>query len=134
MDIVNDIIIYLESNIEVFQLVLIIISSSVIFYILLRFLRRGLLLKVKTKKQVSNVRVFLTLLKFLFIFFLLIIVVAYFYGDLGDLSFVAGLLTVALGWALQKPISGVVAWLILITRRPFEIGEAAKQTCKESGI
>jgi small-conductance mechanosensitive channel len=32
-------------------------------------------------------------------------------------------LTVAVGWALQRPISGVVAWLILITRRPFDIGD-----------
>jgi small-conductance mechanosensitive channel len=42
---------------------------------------------------------------------------------LGELGFIAGLLTVALGWALQKPISGVVAWLIIVTRRPFFIGD-----------
>jgi len=26
-------------------------------------------------------------------------------------------------WALQKPISGIVAWLILISRRYFKIGD-----------
>jgi small-conductance mechanosensitive channel len=31
------------------------------------------------------------------------------------------LLTVALGWALQRPISGVVAWLIIVTSRPFHV-------------
>jgi small-conductance mechanosensitive channel len=123
VDIVNDIISYLESNIETYQLIVLVVISSVVFFILLRILKRYLLAKVKTKKQVSNVRVFLTLIKVIFVFFLVIIALALFYGDLGDLSFVAGLLTVALGWALQKPISGVVAWLILITRRPFQIGD-----------
>jgi len=62
-------------------------------------------------------------LKFIFTIFLIIIVFTAYYGDLGDLGFVAGLLTVAFGWALQKPISGVVAWLIIISRRPFHIGD-----------
>lgn len=86
-------------------------------------MQRYLLKKVKTKKQVSNVKVFLALLKFLFIFFLIIILISLFFGDLTQLGFVAGLLSVALGWALQRPISGVVAWLILVLRRPFDIGD-----------
>jgi small-conductance mechanosensitive channel len=86
-------------------------------------MQRYLLKKVKTKKQVSNVKVFLALLKFIFVFFLVVILISLFYGDLTQIGFVAGLLSVALGWALQRPISGVVAWLILVTRRPFDIGD-----------
>ncbi len=97
--------------------------SVVIFLILLKIIQHRLLKKVKTKKQISNVRVFLGLLKFLFVFFLIVILISLFHGDLTQLGFVAGLLSVALGWALQKPISGVVAWLILIIRRPFDIGD-----------
>jgi small-conductance mechanosensitive channel len=123
MDLINNVINYLELNIEIIELVSIVIISSIIFFIFLKILKKNLVKKLKTKKQISNVTVFLTLIKFLFAFFLLIVIIAFFYGDLGDLSFVAGLLTVALGWALQKPISGVVAWLILITRRPFQIGD-----------
>jgi small-conductance mechanosensitive channel len=86
-------------------------------------MQRYLFKKVKTKKQVSNVKVFLSLLKFLFVFFLIIILISLFYGDFTELGFVAGLLSVALGWALQRPISGVVAWLLLVIRRPFDIGD-----------
>lgn len=86
-------------------------------------MQRYLIKKVKTKKQASNVKVFLSLLKFIFVFFLIVILISLFYGDLTQLGFVAGLLSVALGWALQKPISGVVAWLILVLRRPFDIGD-----------
>jgi small-conductance mechanosensitive channel len=46
-----------------------------------------------------------------------------YYGQWGEVGFIAGLITIALGWSLQKPISGVVAWLILVTRRPFHIGD-----------
>jgi small-conductance mechanosensitive channel len=107
---------------EIAGLVLLIVSI-ILFYIFLKIIERYLLKKVKTRKQVSNISVFLGMLKFLFLFFLVMIVIAFYSGNLGDLSFIAGLLTVALGFSLQKPISSVVAWLILITRRPFDIGD-----------
>jgi len=96
---------------------------SIIFLIILKIIQHYLLKRVKTKKQISNIKVFLGLIKFIFIFFLVVILISLFYGNLTQLGFIAGLLSVALGWALQKPISGVVAWLILIIRRPFDIGD-----------
>jgi len=113
----------LRENIDILQLIIIIITAFVIFGIISRAIKKNLLKKVKTKKQASNIMTFVDLLKFLFFFFLIIIAVASYYGRWGELGFIAGLLTVALGWALQKPISGVVAWLVLVTRRPFIIGD-----------
>ena len=108
---------------DILQMIIILIISIVIFSLILRTLRKYLLKKVKTKRQISNVTVFLDLLKFLFVILLIIIAISSYYGRWGELSFIAALLTVALGWALQKPISGVVAWLLLITRRPIHIGD-----------
>ena len=108
---------------DILELIVIIIISFMIFSIILKLIKKRLLAKVKTRKQRSNVTVFTDLLKYLFAFFLIIIGISIYSGKLGDLGFVAGLLTVAVGWALQKPISGVVAWLILVTRRPFHIGD-----------
>ncbi|MCK5458555.1 MAG: mechanosensitive ion channel family protein [Thermoplasmatales archaeon] len=108
---------------DILELIAIIIISFIIFNIVLKLIKKSLLEKVKTKKQRSNVTVFTDLLKYLFAFFLIIIGISVYSGKLGDLGFVAGLLTVAVGWALQKPISGVVAWLILVTRQPFHIGD-----------
>ena len=108
---------------DILELIAIIIISFIIFSIILKIIKRSLLAKAKTRKQKSNVTVFTDLLKYLFAFFLIIIGISLYSGKLGDLGFVAGLLTVAVGWALQKPISGVVAWLILVTRRPFHIGD-----------
>ena len=123
MGVIDQLISFLEPHLDILQVFAIILVSFVIFSIILRLIKRSLLKKVKSKKQRSNVTIFLDLLRVLFFFFLIMAVVFYYYGKLGDLGFFAGLMTVALGWALQKPISGVVAWLILVTRRPIHIGD-----------
>jgi len=114
---------YIEPYADVTRLILVIIISFVIFSIMSRVIRKHLLKKVRTKKQASNVTVFLDLLKYLFLILLVIIAFSSYYGNWSEFGFIIGLLTVALGWALQKPISGVIAWLILITRRPIHIGD-----------
>jgi small-conductance mechanosensitive channel len=104
-------------------LVFVIIVVFLIFSIILRILKRHLLKKVKRKKQVSNVIAFFGIIKIIFVIFLAIIVLIAYYGNWGDVGFIAGLLTVALGMALQKPIGSIFAWLIIVTRRPFSIGD-----------
>ncbi|MFZ2978528.1 MAG: mechanosensitive ion channel family protein [Candidatus Magasanikiibacteriota bacterium] len=32
-------------------------------------------------------------------------------------------MSAALGWALQRPITGVAAWLMIVTKRPFDLGD-----------
>jgi small-conductance mechanosensitive channel len=113
----------LQPYARIVQLVLIILITFIVFNIILQIIKGRLLNKIKNKKQRSNVAVFLDMLKYFYAFILLVIIAIYYSGNLGDLGFFAGLLTVAVGWALQKPISGVVAWVILVTRRPFHIGD-----------
>lgn len=123
IDDINSILESIAPFIDIIKLVLFLVISFVIFSIILKLIQKRLLKRVKTKQQVSNVTAFLDLLKFLFVIFLVIIAFSAYYGQWGEIGFIAGLITIALGWALQKPISGVVAWLILVTRRPFHIGD-----------
>ena len=44
-------------------------------------------------------------------------------GSWAGLGIGLGLLSAALGWALQRPITGIAAWIMIITKRPFEIGD-----------
>ena len=113
----------LEPYMDVIRFIVILVVSFIVFSLILRIIKGRLLKKVRTKAQRSNVTLFIDLLKYLFAFFVIIILITFYSGKLGDLGFFAGLLTVALGWALQKPISGVVAWLILVMKRPFKIGD-----------
>jgi small-conductance mechanosensitive channel len=113
----------LEPYKEIIELLLGIIIVFLVFTITLRILKKHLLKKVKRKKQASHVIAFFGVIKFLFIIFLVIIIIIAYYGNWGDVGFIAGLLTVALGMALQKPIGSVFAWLIIVTRRPFGVGD-----------
>ena len=117
----DDIVAVLLPYASIIYLLLIIAITSLIFGIILKLVKRRLLKNVKSKEHRSTVTMFIDLLKYTFLIFLLIVAVSLYSGKLGDLGFIAGLLTVALGWALQRPISGVVAWLIIVTRRPFHV-------------
>ncbi len=44
-------------------------------------------------------------------------------GSLKTLGLSAGFLGMILGWSLQAPITGIAAWVMLIVKRPFRIGQ-----------
>jgi small-conductance mechanosensitive channel len=113
----------LEPYKEIIELIIGIIIVFLVFSISIRLLKKQLLKKIKRKKQASNVIAFFGLIKIFFVVLLVIIIVIAYYGNWGDVGFIAGLLTVALGMALQKPIGSVFAWLIIVSRRPFSIGD-----------
>ena len=70
-----------------------------------------------------NVIVFTSLVSYLFVFLAILFLVLSLTGGLTSIGIAAGLLTAALGWALQRPITGIAAWLMVIVTKPFEIGD-----------
>ncbi len=44
-------------------------------------------------------------------------------GSIQALGISAGFLGMVVGWSLQAPVTGVAAWLMLILKRPFRIGQ-----------
>jgi len=52
-----------------------------------------------------------------------VFVVLYFVGDASSIALKAGLLTAALGWTLQRPITGTAAWIMVVVARLFTIGD-----------
>ena len=93
-------------------------------YIFLRlFLKRALIRSVKTKKMKHNITIFLNLITYLFILICLVAVVLYFSGGSLGIGLTAGLLSAALGWALQRPITGVAGWIMVVIAKPFSIGD-----------
>jgi len=53
----------------------------------------------------------------------LLIIISSYFGSWLELGLAAGLITAALGWGLQKPITGMAAWVMMAIRRPFSIGD-----------
>lgn len=109
--------------IDIVSTLLTLIIAIAIFFIIYSFIKQVLLKVAKTKKQVSNVNLFLNIIKYLFVFFLLLIVISSYFGTWIELGLTAGLLTAAVGWALQKPITGMAAWIMIAIKRPFGIGD-----------
>ncbi|MCK4647588.1 mechanosensitive ion channel family protein [Candidatus Pacearchaeota archaeon] len=104
--------------------VMLTISAIILTYLLINtFLKKALIKKVRTKRMKHNIIVFISLISYLFVFISIIFLVISVTGTNLSLGVAAGLLTAGLGWALQRPITGVAAWVMIITSKPFEIGD-----------
>lgn len=107
-----------------FMLVLVIIAILlVISRLILISIRRRLIQKARNKKQISDIKIFSRI--FNVIIFAIIFFIAFFsfVGSWSGLGIFAGFITAALGFALQKPITGVAAWLMVVIKRPFSVGD-----------
>ncbi len=105
------------------RIAIMIVIFFIIFNILLGLIKSKLLKKAKTKQQIANVEIFTRIFKY-FSFAILILGIIFSYtGSWTGFGVTLGLLSAALGFALQKPLAGLVAWMIIITTKPFEIGD-----------
>jgi len=113
----------MEIDYKLITTLLIFLVAIVIFEIALKKSKIALLKKAKNKKQISNIKFFTrgaSMLFFIFIFFFVFF--SYFQSWTG-VGIFAGLITAGLGFALQRPITGVAAWLMMTVKRPFSIGD-----------
>ena len=120
---IGDIVGGLGAYLHIIRIVAIVIIVFAIFSILIAIVRKRLLDKVKTKKQRSNVEIFSKILRYTFFIFLIMFTLSTYTNAWAGLSLGIGLFSAALGWALQKPITGIAAWIMIVARRPFEIGD-----------
>jgi small-conductance mechanosensitive channel len=102
---------------------LIAIILFTIFSVILTLIKRGLLKKAKNKNQKSNIEIFSRLFKIFLLVVILAIALFSYFGSFTGLGIAAGLTTAALGWALQRPITGLAAWIMVVVKRPFHIGD-----------
>ena len=93
------------------------------FNLLIKVIKNSLLSKARTKTQLSNIQIFSNVLKYLFTTLVVMIAIFSYAGSLTGLGVGLGLFSAALGWALQSPITGIAAWVMIVTRRPFELGD-----------
>jgi small-conductance mechanosensitive channel len=114
---------YAGKFIPIITTIILVLVLFTIFNVVTNKVRKALIKKAKTKKQISNVQIFSKILKYIVFTFIILVAILSYTGSLTGLGIGIGLFSAALGWALQKPITGIAAWIMIVTRRPFEIGD-----------
>lgn len=66
---------------------------------------------------------FLMVWRYTCIFIIVLFAVISMSGSVKALGISAGFLGMMLGWSLQAPVTGIAAWLMIVLKRPFKIGE-----------
>jgi len=71
----------------------------------------------------ENIRSFLFLWRYLWLAVIFIFALISLSGSLLSLGISAAFLGMILGWSLQAPVTGIAAWLMIVVKRPFKIGD-----------
>jgi small-conductance mechanosensitive channel len=109
--------------IPLWRTIITIIIFLVVFNITLSAIRKLLLRKAKTKHIKSNIKIFSRLAKYGAFMAMVIFAIFTYAGSWTGLGLSVGLFSAALGWALQKPITGIAGWIMVVIKRPFDIGD-----------
>jgi small-conductance mechanosensitive channel len=110
---------YLQSEGPILGIVTLIVLW--VLYKITRRLLRGFLLKKAYKEE--NVQQFLFIYRYVWLGVGVVFGIISFSGSLATLGISAAFLGMILGWSLQAPVTGVAAWLMIILKQPFKIGD-----------
>lgn len=86
---------------------------------------RGVLLNALRRQQRSEAQMaqVLTMVKYAFMLTGIILVVVSMSGSLAAMGLTVAFVGMIMGWSLQRPVTGVAAWLMVMIKRPFVIGD-----------
>lgn len=105
------------------SLILVILTLVVLLNLkvyLTRVMRKTLKAKAFTDENASA---FLKIWNNLWKFVIAILTIMAMTGSLRLLGLTAGFFGMMLGWSLQQPVTGIAAWLMIILKKPFRIGD-----------
>ena len=74
----------------------------------------------RTEAQVLQ---FLSLWRYSFMLVGVVFVIVSLSGSLAAMGLTVAFISMILGWSLQRPVTGVAAWLMVMIKRPFMIGD-----------
>jgi len=119
----QEVIAKLNGTIPYFKTIIAVVITLVIFNIIMGFVKRAILKRARTKAQISNVKIFSRIITYVFYLIVILAVIFSKAGSWTGFGLGLGLFSAALGWALQRPITGMAAWIMVVVKRPFEIGD-----------
>ena len=98
--------------------------ALVVIYIIYKTVKGVVLgaMRAQNRREVQIHRVH-SLLKYTFLLAGIILIVVSLSGSFAAMGISAAFLSMILGWSLQRPVTGVAAWLMVMIKRPFQIGD-----------
>jgi len=111
------------SYFRVLRTIVVIILVYLLFSSILKIIKIQLKKKIKSKKHMSSLEIFTKVIKYVFLILLVSIAFSSYVDSWAGIGIGVGFLSAALGWALQRPITGMAAWVMVVTKRPFEMGD-----------
>ena len=98
--------------------------TLLVLFVVYKLITRGLRLYLrKAAYREENVQNFLWMWRYLWLGAGFVLVVISLSGSLTSLGISAAFLGMILGWSLQAPVTGIAAWLMIVVKRPFKIGD-----------
>jgi small-conductance mechanosensitive channel len=120
---INEIIISVWNALQPVLPIILLLIGLTVLSLTVRIIRKALLKRAKVKRQVHNIQIFSNILLYSAVVLLIVFVFISYGGTLGNAGLVMGFVSAALGWALQRPITGVAGWMMVIIKKPFKIGD-----------
>jgi small-conductance mechanosensitive channel len=107
-----------------YRSIIFVFLTLVILVNLKAYLTRVMRKSLKAKAfNVDNVTAFLKIWNMVWKFIIAVLVIMAMTGSLRLLGLTAGFFGMMLGWSLQQPVTGIAAWLMIVLKKPFKIGD-----------
>ncbi len=104
--------------------VILVVLTLLVVLQLKRYLTKVMQAKVKEQAfEEDNAKAFMKVWNNVWKFVIAILVLIAMSGSLRLLGLTAGFLGMMLGWSLQQPVTGIAAWLMIVLKKPFRIGD-----------
>ncbi len=100
------------------------VATLIILWVAYKLSSRGLSRYLSSREyKADNVKQFLFIWRYIWFGLGAIFGIISFSGSLATLGISAAFLGMVLGWSLQAPVTGIAAWLMIILKQPFKIGD-----------
>ena len=109
---------------SLYRPVILAVATLLVLLALKKYLTRKIKAQVKSHAFLQeNAQGFLKTWNWIWRFVITVLVIIAMSGSLRFLGLTAGFLGMILGWSLQQPVTGIAAWLMIILKKPFRIGD-----------
>ena len=100
--------------------ILILIGLLIVYKVSKRLIIGAMEIQDRTDNQV---RQFMAMWRYGFLLACIVFVIVSMSGSLAAMGLTVAFVSMILGWSLQRPVTGVAAWLMVMIKRPFMIGD-----------